>query len=292
MKKIAVLVRKAGLSAAHLLGFLLGHLLYVFQRNRYRVAHLNINLAFPGESARAVHQLTRATIYETGKLLAETVLFWLSPKHIADEFITSVHGGELVEQARHAGKGIVLICPHLGNWELLNFYASRLQHFVSYKPSSSRLLDAWLRSRRVRFGAIAAPLSTQGLKALRKALPEGGVALILPDQAPLAGQGRVQAPFFGIPAWTGTLVPRLLADNVVAIFAFARRLPDGQGFAIELVAPPDQAIYSKDLEQAAAALNKGIEKCVLMCPEQYLWEYKRYKNTAYPKLYNRSRPLY
>jgi KDO2-lipid IV(A) lauroyltransferase len=29
--------------------------------------------------------------------------------------------------------------------------------------------------------------------------------------------------------------------------------------------------------EAAAALNRSVESCIADCPEQYQWEYKRFK---------------
>jgi len=38
---------------------------------------------------------------------------------------------------------------------------------------------------------------------------------------------------------------------------------------------------------AAAALNLGIEQCIRICPEQYVWPYKRFRRRpdGAPKVY-------
>ena len=36
-------------------------------------------------------------------------------------------------------------------------------------------------------------------------------------------------------------------------------------------------IDSEDDVAAAAALNLGIERCIDICPEQYLWSYRRFR---------------
>jgi KDO2-lipid IV(A) lauroyltransferase len=109
-------------------------------------------------------------------------------------------------------------------------------------------------------------------------------------QLPMKCAVRSQAPFFSVPAWTRTLVPRLIQRcDVEVLLASARRLPRGRGFRVELE-PAPAGVYSPDSHHAAAAVNAGMERLIRRCPEQYLWKYKRYKHTRYPRLYDRSRP--
>ena len=85
---------------------------------------------------------------------------------------------------------------------------------------------------------------------------------------------------------TMTLVTNLIQrTGAIAIMAYCKRVPGGN---YEIVyRPADEKIYESDSATALAALNKSIEQCVLECPEQYLWAYKRYK-----KLPNRSKREY
>ena len=55
------------------------------------------------------------------------------------------------------------------------------------------------------------------------------------------------------------------------------RLPRGEGFEL-VFRPADPDIYSDDLETSVAAMNRSIEHCVRDRPEQYQWEYKRFKD--------------
>jgi KDO2-lipid IV(A) lauroyltransferase len=41
--------------------------------------------------------------------------------------------------------------------------------------------------------------------------------------------------------------------------------------------PAPAGIASEDDVTAAAALNQGIEQCIALCPEQYLWSYRRFR---------------
>ena len=77
--------------------------------------------------------------------------------------------------------------------------------------------------RRRRGGANMIAADAAGLRRLYAHLKAGGGAGVLPDQAPSKGQGRF-APFFGNPALTGVLVPRLVQRTGCRVLAGVCRL--------------------------------------------------------------------
>jgi Kdo2-lipid IVA lauroyltransferase/acyltransferase len=60
------------------------------------------------------------------------------------------------------------------------------------------------------------------------------------------------------------------------LFTFAKRLPKGKGFEL-ICLPADADISDEDPRVATSALNRSIEQCVRLAPEQYQWEYKRFR---------------
>ena len=75
-----------------------------------------------------------------------------------------------------------------------------------------------------------------------------------------------------------TLVPRILGrTGAVPLFVFAERRPRNR-FRVRFLEAPEGLVHA-DQEAAAAALNRGVENCIRLCPEQYLWSYKRFKTT-------------
>ena len=61
------------------------------------------------------------------------------------------------------------------------------------------------------------------------------------------------------------------------VFLFAERLPRARGYALHCLEAPE-GIDSADDVEAATALNRGVERCIGVCPEQYLWSYKRFRS--------------
>ena len=90
------------------------------------------------------------------------------------------------------------------------------------------------------------------MRPLWKALKDGGTVGITPDQQPKFGGGEF-APFFGKPALTLSLIPRLAErSGAPVLFAWASACPGGFEMHFEPAAP---AIADADLAVAIAAMN-------------------------------------
>jgi KDO2-lipid IV(A) lauroyltransferase len=138
-----------------------------------------------------------------------------------------------------------------------------------------------MQQGRVRAGGTTAAADASGVRALLKTLKTGGNIIILPDQVPAPEQGGdgVWADFFGRPAYTMTLLPRLAQSaDATVLFFFAERLPKGAGYHIHI--EPMTEAFSHDKQIAARQTNAMVEKLVAMAPGQYLWGYNRYKHPA------------
>ena len=88
-------------------------------------------------------------------------------------------------------------------------------------------------------------------------------------------EGGEFAPFYNVPALTMTLVHGLVTRTKCnVIMGYGRRIPSGFDVVFK---EPDPEIYHDDVQVSLAALNRSVENCINDCPEQYQWEYKRFK---------------
>jgi hypothetical protein len=135
-----------------------------------------------------------------------------------------------------------------------------------------------MNAGRVREGGLTAPATAAGVRMVMKTLKARQTTIILPDQVPGQGDG-VWAPFFGRPAYTMTLAPRLAQmDGVEVILFFGRRLGWGRGFEVEIARLPEP--FTGDKTTDGAKLNQAVEQLIRQAPAQYLWSYNRYKTPA------------
>lgn len=266
----------------HALGSWLGNAIYRYSGKSRRLAQRNIALCFPDMTDEQREILVKDSLREMGKAMLESGPLWLWAPHRVLARVRQVSGAELVEQAMAAGKGVIITAPHLGAWEVVGLYCSAHWPITSlYRPPRLAGLDNFIRRGRERAGARLVPTDASGVRALFKALGQGQMVGILPDQDP-GREGGVFAPFFGIPASTMTLLSRLAGKSgAVVLFAYAERLPGGAGYHMHFL-PASEGVTDADLAQAAASLNAGVETCVRQLPSQYQWAYKRFKTQADP----------
>lgn len=264
------------LSGAHALGTLIGLMLWHSNSGTAKVAKVNIKLCFPDKDDAQVNQQTKKSLIALGKTYAEMGMSWMWPIPKVQKIITQVEGLEHLEKALADKQGIILIAPHLGNWEILNhFFRQHLFMTVMYKPSRIKALNDFIFQTRKRVDVGLVPADRSGVMALFDLLDNKGVIAVLPDQEPRPSSG-VFAPFFGQPALTGKLIGDLAQKTPAFLLCcYAKRLEDGN-YAVVLK-PAHQDIRNEDPVVSATALNKSIEDCILDCPEQYQWGYKRFR---------------
>lgn len=261
----------------HWIGTGLGWLLWRLPNPLRRKAVMTLSHVRTQFDGKSSHALLKPALIEMGRGALELCKIWSGKPHAALALIREVRGLEHFDAALAARRGLIIAAPHLGCWELLNFWlCSRTPIAIAYRPPRRAEIEPLLIKVR---GVLAAEQvraeGTAGVRALFRRLSAGGVVGILPDQQPKAGEGEF-APFFGTPALTMVLLPRLAQRTGAAVlFAFAERLPSGAGFRIHIL-PAPEVVANSDLPTAVTALNRGIEDCVRIAPAQYQWAYMRY----------------
>lgn len=274
-RAVAWLLSLLPLRLLHLLARPLAALLWRISSRLRRVSLVNIGLCYPELSDEAREHRARRAMFHYACNALEVGVCWYASRRRFDALFEPPVGLDAFEAALADERGVVLMAPHFGAWELLGLAVTNRLAATLYKPGSDPSVDAVLIERRERFGANLVPANRRGLKVLMDGLREGAGVGVLPDQEPTGGDGRF-APFFGVPALTGVLVPRLLArSGARGIFAGCVRGEDGR-FRLHFI-PAEDTIHDEDLDVALAALNRGVEAVIALDPEQYLWGYKRFR---------------
>ena len=254
-----------------------GAILY-YLPNRARDTTLrNLRACFPDRSNEDISRLAKESLTNTASTAMEMGKSWMLPIDKTYSLVTQTEGLEEFKQAVNGKQGIILLAPHMSNWEILGLYASQnIASTFMYQPPKLPALDRLLQRARSRGGMTLAPTDRQGVSLVLKALLRGEMVGVLPDQVPNE-EGGEYAKFFGEQALTMTLVSKLAARSQARVFCgFVVRLPKAGGFKLT-IREADQSIYDEDLLTSVRGLNKSVENCVLMAVEQYQWEYKRFR---------------
>lgn len=281
------LLSKLPFVAVQRLGQQLGKTLIKSNKRTVKAIDINLNLCLPEKSDEERYAIREARLKHMGQTFLELSHLWILKPQKITPYLKSRYDNALFEEALKTDQGVIFLTPHLGNWEVLINYLGqfRTPTFMYSPQKDSEKLDSFIFKSRQHMGAELAPANIKGVTQIMKLLKRGGVAAILPDQTPKEG-GGVYAPFYGHQAYTMTLAHKLAQKTNAKVFMGAAFQVKG-GYEV-LVEPIDDAFYSDDLILSATALNKSIENIIRYHPEQYQWEYKRFKKQPnekrmYPK---------
>jgi KDO2-lipid IV(A) lauroyltransferase len=258
-------------------GRLLGGLLWITHSRSRKVTEENLALCFPDMASSERTQLARNSLQHLGMTALELGPIWRRPVKKLLSNVVKVEGLEYLEQGMAKGKGIIVLPPHIGAWELLGLYiAEKFPVTTLYQPPDNPAMHDLIVNARTRNSSGLAPTNTKGVKILLQALKRGEIIGILPDQVPPL-EGAEFAPFFEIPALTTVLVKNLARrTGAMVVTGCALRDPSSGNFHIIYEVVPED-IYSQDTLTSLIMMNKKVEDCVMRAPEQYQWEYKRFK---------------
>ena len=273
------------LPGALALGALLGRLGWAVARRTRRLALSHLALALPELPEEARRAVARASFLHLARAAMEAV----AARHIdpmLERYVTFAGDGErMLQEARAAGKGAVVVTGHLGNWEL---FARRIGRAVGpavtiARPSWDSRIDEMVAAFRQQAGVttIWRREDKASGRAILKAFRQGMVFGILIDQD--TGVEGVFVPFFGRLAWT----PRGAADlalrfGVPVFVAWTRRRgpgwKDGYVLEVEKVAyDPDPPDREAEVASVTARCTARLEAAIRRSPAEWVWMHERWK---------------
>jgi KDO2-lipid IV(A) lauroyltransferase len=261
------------LSVLHLLGALFGWVTYLSSGRYSARMRENLQKAGLARSESEMRRLLHTNIREMGKGVMELPWVWRRPFEKVVASVKQCPGWEHFEAAHAQGKGVIVLTPHIGCFEVIGLYiAARLPMTCMYRRPRWEFLDTLMHAGRERGQMKLAPTDLGGVRQLLKALKRGQVIGVLPDQVPGNGEGE-WVPFFGRPAYTMTLIGRLIESSGAAVvMCHSERLPRGKGYALHF-----SPLSFDTATSVPGQMNAALEAVIRNHPEQYLWSYNRYK---------------
>ncbi len=287
---LAVLSEKAAVSVATCVAmtgyYLLGSL--------RRVAMTNLHIAFPELGESEHKRLAKGAFKNLGRVLGTMSHFPTATreslaKTIEFQIDPDVYAG--YESLKAEGRGVIIVSPHLGNWEVLVYGWSALQESISYlaRPLDNPKIEALTVGLRTKFGNR--PINkTNSVSPAMKILREGGILGILADVNAHPKEG-VFVPFFGIPACTSTGVALLAMRTNAAIIPMCGAWDEEKqhyvGVHGRIVYPSNTGDRHRDVAETTAQFTAEVEKLIRKFPDQWLWIHKRWKSRppGEPELY-------
>ena len=253
------------------LGEGLGRLAWYIAPGRRRLVQRHLRRVL-GDDAE-VQRRSKLMFARYGRYWAE--VFWLRPNRRSEMVEHSdIINEETLHRSKRAGNGIILVLPHMGNWEVAGAVAASIgiPVLAAAENLPNPLITDWFVEIRKMVG-IDIVLIGKGLRAsseLAKRLEAGGTVALLSDRD-LSGRG-VPVVFFGEET-TMPAGPVALADRTgAAIHVVGSYFKKGRGHIYKVAEPlalPDHADRDQRIAAGVQSFAEVLEEMIRIAPEDW-----------------------
>jgi KDO2-lipid IV(A) lauroyltransferase len=229
-------------------------------------------MVFPDMSEAERNRITRAVLDNVGRVVMENYAT-ADQMQRARDWQPEGPGWEPAEAARRAGRPILFISGHFGNYQAGRAALNGRGYAMGglYRPLNNEFLNDHYIATIADVGGGAFTRDRRGLAGFVRHLRSGAQGAILIDQ--YLFDGRI-FEFLGHPAPTSTAAAEMaLKYDALLIPIYSTRTETGLDFRIELEAP----IPHSDAETMTMALNDSLAARVRASPEQWFWVHNRWK---------------
>ncbi|QOV65710.1 Kdo(2)-lipid IV(A) acyltransferase [Kosakonia pseudosacchari] len=257
------------------LGCGIGHLAQRLMKRRVRIAQRNLELCFPHMSEAECQKMVAKNFESVGMGLMETGMAWFWSDRRMSRWM-EVIDFEHVRNVQAQGRGILLIGVHFLTLEIgARMFGLNEPGIGVYRPNDNPVIDllqTWGRMR-----SNKSMIDRKDLKGMIRALKAGDVVWYAPDHD-YGPRASVFVPFFAVKdaaSTSGTWMLARMSQACIVPFV-PRRKPGGKGYEL-IILEPECSPPLDDAETTAAWMNKVVERCIMMAPEQYMWLHRRFK---------------
>lgn len=249
-----------------------------------RVAGINLAFAFPELSPQERDRLADGVFQNIARLLLAFARFPdLNAANIGDWI--SYEGLEHYSRAKEAGRGVLVLTGHLGNWELSAFAHALMTEpmNVMVRPLDNPLIDELVEKRRALSGNSLI-YKGDAARSVIKALRCNQAVGILADQNTSPAEG-VFVKFFGKAASAGSAFVRLAYRTGAAVIpGFALWNQSTERYVLRFYPPIE---LSGDECADTQRIHSMLEEVIRENPDQWMWIHRRWKTRppGEPELY-------
>jgi len=259
-----------------------GNLFAVFDGQHRRVIEENLEIAFPAMDPVVRTSIIAASFRNWGRIGAEAVHCDASIRAASQDPAWQAVAAA-VDEGLAAGRGLLLLTAHIGNFELLarTFGRTIAPVAVFHRPLGIAEIDAFLVSERQRCRVTTLGRGAAVRDAMR-ILAAGGCVAIPLDQNQREGRG-IFVDVLGNPACTSTVLARLsLASGAPVLPVFAVWKGGSTSPVVgELVLPPATRPSAAERDRVVRELTevycREIDRVVRRFPHQWNWAHRRWK---------------
>lgn len=247
---------------------------------RREVVERQVAAAFPDWSREQVERVSRDAYASFGRTSVEAALLPRFGSSQVLELFEGADGWELIDEALAAGRGLLFVAGHIGNWELGGAYiaARGIPVDAVARHMANPHFDAYLTRVRQK-GGVRVIHDERAVREVPRAVRNNRAVGMLFDQGAV-GLASTWVKFFGryakTPRGPATFALRLGAP---ILFVAAIRQPGGKyRLVVEPVSSEATGDREADIDRIVGAYTAVLERWVREYPEQYFWHHRRWKH--------------
>lgn len=243
-----------------------------FDKNRTAMVHRHQLRVRPDLSDAELADAT-TTVFETyARYYSDTArLHGMAPADVDAGF--SYEGFEHIEDGWAAGKGVILVLPHIGGWEWAGSWLTKVPGYevtAVVEPIDNEELREWMGTQRNSIGMDIVPLGPDVGKVSLRALREGQILCLMSDRN--IGDGGIDVDFLGerteLPGGPATLALRTGAAIVpVAVY---HRGNTSHAVVLPPVPAERQGRMRADVARITQDIAHRLEHLIRLDPSQWI----------------------
>ena len=247
---------------------------------RRAVVEQQIAAAFPEMTQSDVERTARAAYRHLGRNAAEIALAPRLGRQGLVDLFEQVDNWDWVERAMAAGRGIIAVTGHVGNWELGGAYfaARGIPIDAIARRQANPLFDEYITRTRADMGMVIVH-DHEAVRRTARSLRDGRLVAFLADQG-VKGLASTFVPFFGRPAKTprGAAVFALRGDVPIVMIHAVRQRDERYELAAEELPVTHTGDRERDVDDVMLRFSQALERMVRKYPGQYFWQHRRWKH--------------
>jgi KDO2-lipid IV(A) lauroyltransferase len=245
---------------------------------RKKVILTNLHNSFPFESEQTIQSIARKYYQNFTDIVFETIkLRSVSKQDLLSRFDLDMN---LLDYYYAQKRNLVVVAGHLGNWEMLNLFASAklsYQIIVVYHEMANEIFDDWVKKVRTKFGAEMVPMREAFVKAVAPR-EKPFLFVLVNDQSPNPDKAywtqflnQDTGVFRGVE-----LIARRLNAPVLYMGILRDEMKRGfyKTYFRLITETPKEEPNNRILQNQIIFLEEDIKRQ----PDNWLWSHKRWKH--------------
>ncbi|WP_140938843.1 lysophospholipid acyltransferase family protein [Sphingobacterium lumbrici] len=268
----------------YILSDFLYFIIYYGVKYRKPVVITNLKNSFPEKSEVEIQQIAKKFFRYFPDIIVEALKMRTITKQQVINRIELLNPEEVYKHFE-AGKSVIGVTAHYGNWELGIYRMSIMtEHpcLIIYKPLNNKCFDQVHNKVRTRFGATMVPMK-QILRHLIKLKNQLNMSMFVADQTPLHQDSDYFLDFLNQDTLVHTGTERIakLTGNPIVYCHIGRKEKRGHYYCKFTTLVENPSVYQE--HEITQIHNKFTEKMIREEPAYWLWTHRRWKRTRTTK---------